>query len=57
MDGAVLGVSALALALAEGRTQDEVILLGAMFTQLGDTLATIAALRDRNSPPPDGGTG
>lgn len=36
------GVTALAAAMAEGRCADEISLLGAVFTQLGDTLTTIA---------------
>lgn len=46
-EGAVMGITALALALAEGKSSEEVTLLGAAFTQLGDTLGTIAALRDK----------
>lgn len=37
------GVTVLAAAIAEGRSGDEVALLAAVFNQLGDTLATIAA--------------
>ncbi len=36
-------ITALANALACKRTTEELSLLGAIFTQLGDTLATIAA--------------
>lgn len=39
-------VTALAAAIAEGRTIKEVSLLAAMFVQLGDTLETIAAARE-----------
>lgn len=39
-------VTALANTLACGRTAGEVALLGAVFTQLGDTLTTISVLRD-----------
>lgn len=39
-------VTALAAALAEGKSDDELSLLAAVFTQLGDTLATIAVQRD-----------
>ena len=39
-------VTAAAIALAEGRSTDEVNFLGALFTQLGDTLLTIAASRE-----------
>lgn len=41
-----IGVSALAGAIAQQMANtDELVLLGALFTQLGDTLSTIAALR------------
>lgn len=36
------GITALAAAIAEGRSGEELSLLAAAFTQLGDTLATIA---------------
>ena len=36
-------ITALAAVLAEGRTTEEISLLAAILTQLGDTLATIAA--------------
>ena len=39
----VTAVTALALAIAEGRSQEELALLSAVFSQLGDTLNTIAA--------------
>ncbi len=38
-------VTALAAAIAEGKTIDELALLTAIFSQLGDTLGTIAAQR------------
>ena len=38
--------AALAAAIAEGRTNKEIALLGSMFVQLGDTLETIAAARE-----------
>ena len=41
-----LSVTATAFILSEGKSVDETILLGAAFTQLGDTLATIAAQKD-----------
>ena len=41
----VAGITALALALAEGRNSDDLALLAAAFTQLGDTLATMAIQR------------
>ena len=39
----VVWVSIAALRLAEGKSSDELSVLGAVFTQLGDTLATMAA--------------
>lgn len=36
-------ITALANAVASGRTPEEISLIGALFVQLGDTLATIAA--------------
>ena len=36
-------ITAIAAILAEGRTTDEISLLAAILTQLGDTLDTIAA--------------
>lgn len=36
-------ISALANTIACGRTVDKISLLGAVFTQLGDTLLTVAA--------------
>ena len=44
--GLNLTVSTLACALAEGKSQQELALLSAAFTQLGDALATIAAGND-----------
>lgn len=38
-----LAVTVLASSLAEGRSTEEISLLAAVLTQLGDTLATIAA--------------
>ena len=40
-----MGVTALANALAARLTEEELNLLAAVLTQLGDTLATIAAQR------------
>ena len=36
------GITALAAVLAEGKSPDEIALLGVAFAQLGDTLATIS---------------
>lgn len=38
-----IAVSTIAAALAEGRTLCELEIMAAIFTQLGDTIATIAA--------------
>jgi len=43
---AVSAVTALALAIAEGMDTDDLALLGALFTQLGDTITSIAMVRD-----------
>ncbi|MDR0925102.1 MAG: hypothetical protein LBT06_18880 [Hungatella sp.] len=42
----VMFVSSLACCIAEDRSSDELALLGAIFSQLGDSLATIAAQQD-----------
>lgn len=39
----VASITALAVSLAEGKSEDEINLIGAIFSQLGDTLDTIAA--------------
>ena len=36
------GITAVAAAIADGRDPDEISLIGAVLTQLGDTLATMA---------------
>lgn len=48
MDGCSLNlsISALACALAQGRSDDEISLLAVFFTQLGDSLETIAAANE-----------
>lgn len=38
-------ISILACAIAQDKTADELTLLGTIFTQLGDSLATIAATK------------
>ena len=35
-------ISALACSIAKGKTQEELAILSAFFTQLGDTLATLS---------------
>ncbi len=45
-DSLPAAVGALAAAIAQGRSADDLALLGAIFTQLGDSLALIAAARD-----------
>ncbi len=42
-------ITAAANLLAEAMTDDELALYAAVFAQLGDTLATIAVLRDTGS--------
>lgn len=42
----VTSITAAAIALSEGRSSDEISLLGAAFTQLGDTLSTISTQKD-----------
>ena len=44
-DALPAAVSAAAAAMAQGKSDAEVALLAAVFTQLGDSLAMIAALR------------
>lgn len=39
-------ISLLACEIAKDKSQDELAILSAFFTQLGDTLATLAALND-----------
>ncbi|MDO4330113.1 MAG: hypothetical protein Q4C66_12350 [Lachnospiraceae bacterium] len=39
----LMTVSALACCIAEGRSEDEIALLASIFSQLGDSLATITA--------------
>lgn len=48
---AVTALTALALYISQGKTKDEISLLGTYFSQLGDTLETIAAVSscDQNS--------
>lgn len=42
----IASITALAAALAENLSDEELILLGAAFTQLGDTLETISVVND-----------
>ncbi len=42
----VTSITALACMIAQGKSQEELTLLAATFTQLGDTLATIGAQQD-----------
>lgn len=39
----IITISALACSIAKDKTADEIALLSSVFSQLGDTLATIAA--------------
>ena len=43
--GYTTAVNTVAVAIADGLTDDELALYAAVFTQIGDTLATIAVLR------------
>ncbi len=43
-----MSVSALACALAKGKTEAEIAALSAFFTQLGDSLETISAFQGLN---------
>ncbi len=40
-------ISLLACEIAKDKSQDEVAILAAFFTQLGDTLSTLTALNDK----------
>lgn len=42
-------ISILACTIAKDKTQNELNVLSAFFSQLGDTLATLSALNDKNS--------
>jgi len=42
-----LAITAAAISISKRLSPEDAALLGAAFTQLGDTLATIAAARDR----------
>lgn len=46
-------VGALSAAIARGRPDDEIALLAAVFTQLGDSLALVLAARDCSAKPPN----
>lgn len=39
-------VTALAASIAQGRDNDEIALIGTVFTQLGDTLTTLSVAKD-----------
>lgn len=41
-------ISALACVIAKDKTQSEINILSTIFNQLGDTLATLAALNSNN---------
>ncbi|MBD5083447.1 MAG: hypothetical protein HDT34_04765 [Clostridiales bacterium] len=44
-----MSISAIACGIAEGKSNDEINALGAFFSQLGDSLETIAAFNDLNN--------
>ena len=41
-------ISALACSIAKNKSEEELSILALMFTQLGDNLATLSALKDCN---------
>lgn len=47
--GFVSLISSLACLIPENYSSDEIALLGAFFTQLGDSLATISLLQDQQN--------
>lgn len=46
----VMAISALACCIAEGKSSDQIALISSVFSQLGDTLDTIAAQRELCTP-------
>ena len=48
-----LAITVAAISISKRLPEADCALLGAALSQLGDTLATIAAARERLSPPPD----
>lgn len=44
----VLFISSLACQIADGKSPEEIAVLSTFFSQLGDTLGTIAAFNDNN---------
>lgn len=44
-----MSISAIACGIAEGKSNDEINALGAFFSQLGDSLETIAAFGELNN--------
>lgn len=46
----VLSVSAAAIAISKNLSTDDTVLLATVFTQLGDTLATIATAKEYAAP-------
>lgn len=46
-EGLAASVTAAAVAIAKDKTTDEIDLLAVVFTQLGDTLATISLARQQ----------
>lgn len=47
----IAAITALAAAIADGRSADEIAWIGVVMTQLADTLATIAAQKSRCESP------
>ena len=44
----VVSVTATAVAMSKNLTSDEMLLMATVFSQLGDTLVTLATARDKN---------
>lgn len=49
----IMYISSLACCIAKDRTDEEIALLGSIFSQLGDTLGTISAHKDFCCPDDD----
>ncbi|MDP4119473.1 MAG: hypothetical protein Q8876_00230 [Bacillota bacterium] len=43
----VASITGIAVALSEGHSSDDIALMGAAFSQLGDTLTTISIAKER----------
>ena len=45
-DALVVAISVVAVILADGKSDEEIALMSTVFSQLGDTMATITSARD-----------